>query len=147
MGPETVWLPVSSLLFHGKSYRLETTWWGVNDDRIYIFGWAITLRPETSLRVHFHLDFVLCAFHFFYPFPLMWPSVLRAHRSDFSCQMEESAHGLFTCSTHSRWNNWTGLCFAVNGLKERKREERFTCLSHVFSSGIPLDPAELLHKR
>ncbi len=37
-----------------KSYRLETTWWGVNNDRIYCFGWAITLRPETSRTDHFH---------------------------------------------------------------------------------------------
>ncbi len=33
------------------SYRFGTTWGWVNDDRIFIFGWTIPLRPLAIVRV------------------------------------------------------------------------------------------------
>ncbi len=33
-----------------NSYRFGTTWGGVNDDRIFIFGWTIPLTASDSLR-------------------------------------------------------------------------------------------------
>ncbi len=43
-----------------NSYRFETTWGWVNNDRIFIFGWTIPLRP-----LHTEFEIFACVFPFF----------------------------------------------------------------------------------
>ncbi len=60
--PHSEYLPLC-LAEQRHSYRFETTWGWVNDDRIFIFGWTIPLRckvniplPVTYVLIHYHIQ-------------------------------------------------------------------------------------------